>query len=135
MISALGRQQGRAASRTISFAVAAVVLVLHWAIPGLRLLNAELDARSATPGFSSGLWAVHRGTLPRLQPVNAGAESSLPKPGESGRFQGTKPQAVIPYVDSPGNRGERGQPSFAVCAPARATASRAFDARAPPLRA
>lgn len=132
--------QGRTSPRTAIQAVAAILLVLHWILPGAWLAGPVQPGRGLGlgdlgPGYVSGLWASQPLNLPRLQPRTASLESSHPNRGEPFHVPGGK-VGVLPDVAGGIRLHEPARPLAAAIAGAiHSAAPNAFDARGPPIPA
>jgi hypothetical protein len=132
MMCGLARQHGTASLVTLLRSIAAVVLVLHWALPGPPTPPLSSGPRDRTASYSSELRSAPRGTLPRLQPRIASIKTSLPKVSQIRWITAGKPLALLPA-----GAVVEAHPVPVALSPAvepvpSAHRARAFDARAPP---
>ena len=112
--------------------LAALLLVLHWAAPNLRPLDAVPGAASA-PVYATGSIEYLQSTLPRgtarIQTVDTGAPNpQRPAPPSTGKL------AALAAADQADSLPSRADERPVRSAPRFAFHAHAFEARGPPLR-
>jgi hypothetical protein len=121
-----------AASRgRLRVALAAILLVLHWAIPNVWAFEAEPG--HAGPGYSQAQLGAPPGTLPRLMPRTQCFEAGLSDPQRDGDppVEAAKAFHIDSIARVPAADGAAGVPQRFAMALAAATAA-SFEARGPP---
>jgi hypothetical protein len=132
MLIELGRQRGAATPGVASLAVAAILLVLHWAAPSFQPFIAFAESHDAAPGISASKRFAQPGSLPRAQPRIVSIETSLPVAKRSVRLAGGEPQAVLRSMLAVPAFGAPGVLPPDVGVAPKSSPARAFNARAPP---
>ncbi len=129
----LGLKSRADRTRLSSLAAAAVVLVLHWALPGFGLGSGAVDPSRLSTELSSGLRPAQPGHLQRTQPRLVGVHASPAKTDRSRLPIDDKPEALPVLAEAaapavaPVAVSDVERPGFDLWR------CRAFDARAPPL--
>ena len=112
-----------------AFAVAAILLVLHWAAPAFRTFD---SAATQAPGYSTAHLAAHPGTLPRslmrTQAFEAGVKK--PEPTDLPPLEKSKAFHQKPVPAAPDFNAAPAAIVHGATPPTLAAAS--FEARGPP---
>jgi len=128
-----GMRLDAASPRAKAWAIAAIILVLNWTIPGaLQFNDIAFEQSTAGPGISSEARGLQPGTLPRALPQDIRCETSVPKPHHKIWASGAKPHALPPGTIAATTIRIEAVPVGASSVEPRAIAHRAFDPRAPP---
>jgi hypothetical protein len=132
MASGTGILIGAQSPRAKAWVIAAIILVLHWSIPGALPLDAAVEPGDAAPALSSEARALQPGTIPRALPREPRCEASAPKahkiaPSASGKTYALPPR-IVAVVST---RIEAVAPGVDDVEPP-SIARRFFDPRAPP---
>lgn len=127
----LGAPCGAAASRRrLALALAAILLVLHWAAPGLRPLDPTPTERA--PGYSQAELAPAQGTLPRLLSRSHSLEAAESKSERDNSPPTEDAKAFALALAAAGTARGQTRASAAADTPPRPSDAAAFQARAPP---
>ena len=126
------RTQTAAPSATVSWIVAAILLILHGTAPGALQLQSIFELRDVAPAVSSDAREAHRGTLPRVQSLATAVEAGLPKTPKHQWNAGGKPFEPPPGMPAiVVTKGRAAPLAFANVAPPPGV-TRFFDPRGPP---
>jgi hypothetical protein len=131
-ICGIARGYGVSSLRRVSYTIAAILLVLHWAAPSFHPFEIPQQSRDAEPVFSSAKIGAQRGTLPRLLARSQALEAGLAKQSRSIQTAGAK-FAALPQAVPPVRPNDAAGPAIGLSACQRASNhAHDFEARAPP---
>jgi hypothetical protein len=120
-----------ASRKRLALALAAILLVLHWAAPSFRPL--DLTPAERTPGYSQAELAAHPGNLPRLLSRNHSFEAAQPKPERNVGPPVENPKAFVQALATIETAGGRAPVEAKAGPPRPVTRAAAFSPRAPPF--